>query len=46
VTAPAEADNKAVEALALANENVVKFIDGKPVRKLIIVPGKLVNIVV
>ncbi len=46
VTVAADADNKAVEALALANENVVKFIDGKPVRKLIIVPGKLVNIVV
>lgn len=46
VAAPANADNAAIETLALANENVVKFIEGKPVRKVIIVAGKLVNIVV
>ncbi|MFP5504830.1 MAG: leucine--tRNA ligase, partial [Gammaproteobacteria bacterium] len=46
VTVPAEADNAAVEAVALADANVQRFIDGKPVRKLIVVPKKLVNIVV
>jgi leucyl-tRNA synthetase len=46
VRVPAAADNAAVEAVALADGNVQRFIDGKPVRKLIVVPGKLVNIVV
>ena len=34
-----------VEALAMAQENVMKFIDGKAVRKIIYVPNKLLNIV-
>jgi len=32
--------------LAKADENVQRFIEGKPIRKLIVVPKKLVNIVV
>ena len=44
--APSDASREALEALALADENVQRFIEGKPVRKLIVVPGKLVNIVV
>jgi leucyl-tRNA synthetase len=39
------ADKPVIEAAALANDNVQKFIDGSPVRKVIVVPGKLVNIV-
>jgi leucyl-tRNA synthetase len=46
VKVPAEADNATVEAVALADGNVQRFIEGKPVRKLIVVPKKLVNIVV
>jgi leucyl-tRNA synthetase len=42
---PADADNDAVEAMAKDQDNVQKFIDGKTVRKVIVVPGKLVNIV-
>ncbi|MDH3976927.1 MAG: leucine--tRNA ligase [Gammaproteobacteria bacterium] len=42
----AGADKEAIEAAAIADENVKKFIDGKPVRKIIVVPGKLVNVVV
>lgn len=34
-----------MEALALADENVKQFTDGNTVRKVIVVPGKLVNIV-
>src|SRR5699024_902847 len=34
-----------LEALALADEKIQKWIDGKTVRKVIVVPGKLVNIV-
>lgn len=42
---PADADKAAVEALALANDNVQRHTDGKTLRKVIVVPGKLVNIV-
>jgi leucyl-tRNA synthetase len=38
--------NEVIEAQALADENVQRFIDGNDVRKVIIVPGRLVNIVV
>ncbi|WP_414900668.1 leucine--tRNA ligase [Sphingomonas flavalba] len=34
-----------VEALALASENVVRILDGKPPRKVIVVPDRLVNLV-
>lgn len=35
-----------IETLALADDNAQRFIDGKTVRKVIVVPGRLVNIVV
>jgi leucyl-tRNA synthetase len=35
-----------LEAAALAQENAQRFMEGKTVRKVIVVPGKLVNIVV
>ena len=35
-----------MEAMALADENVKRFIEDKPVKKVIVVPKKLVNIVV
>ncbi|MEE2603912.1 MAG: leucine--tRNA ligase [Pseudomonadota bacterium] len=42
---PASADKDTVENLAKAEPNVQKFTDGKTIRKVIVVPGKLVNIV-
>ncbi|MGZ5000356.1 MAG: leucine--tRNA ligase, partial [Methylomonas sp.] len=42
----ATASKQDVETLALADENVQRYIDGKSVKKLIVVPQKLVNIVV
>jgi len=39
-------DEAAVKAMALADEKVQPFLEGKQVRKVICVPGKLVNIVV
>jgi len=42
----ADAERAAIEAAALANENVRRFIGASAVRKVILVPGKLVNIVV
>jgi leucyl-tRNA synthetase len=46
VQVPAEADRAAVERAALDNENVRRFIGGGGVRKVVVVPGKLVNLVV
>jgi len=45
IRVPAEAEREAIEAAALANENVQRFIQGQTVRKVIVVPGKLINIV-
>ena len=41
----ADADKDSIEKMALDDVNVQKFIDGKTIRKVIVVPGKLVNIV-
>lgn len=41
-----EADQVVIEQTALAHEHVQKIIAGRPTRKVIIVPGRLVNIVV
>ncbi|WP_339776035.1 leucine--tRNA ligase [uncultured Methylophaga sp.] len=35
-----------IEPLAIADENVQRYIDGKTIRKVILVPGRLINIVV
>jgi leucyl-tRNA synthetase len=40
------ADKAAIEAAALAHEMAQKFMEGKPAKKVIVVPGRLVNIVV
>ena len=46
ISVAADASAESIEALALDDPNVQKFIDGKPIRKRIVVPGKLVNFVV
>ena len=46
VSVPADADKDAIESLAVADENVRRFIDDNPIRKVIVVPGRLVNVVV
>ena len=45
IEVPADADRQAVEETARNNENVRRFTAGLTVRKVIVVPGKLVNIV-
>ena len=42
---PSDMDKQGVEAAALADENVQKFTNNKPPKKMVYVPGKLVNIV-
>ncbi|GAA4611194.1 leucine--tRNA ligase [Saccharopolyspora hordei] len=46
VTVPASADQDAVKAAALAEEKVAAILEGKEPRKVIVVPGRLVNVVV
>ncbi|MGH8398461.1 MAG: leucine--tRNA ligase [Gammaproteobacteria bacterium] len=46
VVVAADADPKSVEQAALAEPNVKRFIEGKSVKKVIVVSGKLVNVVV
>jgi len=45
VDVPADINSADLEAEALKNENVIRFIEGATVRKVIVVPGKLVNVV-
>ncbi|MDO9082887.1 MAG: leucine--tRNA ligase [Humidesulfovibrio sp.] len=42
---PASADQEAVRQVAMAHENVLRHLEGKSIKKLIVVPGKLVNVV-
>jgi len=46
VTVPANADGDAVREAALAEEKIAALLDGRPPRKVIVVPGRLVNVVV
>jgi leucyl-tRNA synthetase len=46
IDVPADADRDALQELVMNEPNVQKHVQGKPVRKFIAVPGKLVNIVV
>ncbi|MGH8494124.1 MAG: leucine--tRNA ligase [Moraxellaceae bacterium] len=46
IIVPADADNAAIEAAAIANPDAQRFMEGKPAKKVIVVKGKLVNIVV
>jgi leucyl-tRNA synthetase len=46
IKVPLAATNAELEALALQNEKVKPFIDGKTIKKVIVVPKKLVNIAV
>jgi len=46
ITVATDADKKQIEETAISNENVQKFIANKEIRKIIVVPGRLVNIVI
>jgi leucyl-tRNA synthetase len=45
IRVPASADRTAIEALAAASPETGRFTEGRPVRKVIVVPGRLVNVV-
>ena len=46
VMVPASASKDEIEKLAFADENVIRFVEGKEIKKVIVVPKRLVNIVV
>ncbi|GJD96459.1 leucine--tRNA ligase [Methylobacterium iners] len=46
VTVPRDADNATVEALVLTSEEVRRALEGRVPRKVIVVPGRIVNLVV
>lgn len=46
ITLPVDMPKEEVEKAALSNEGAAKWLDGKTVKKIIVVPGKIVNIVV
>jgi leucyl-tRNA synthetase len=46
VKAPKAAGREQIEQLALAHEAVLRFAEGRPVKKVVVVPGRLVNVVV
>ena len=45
INVPASADNAEIEAMAKSQENVQRFLADTTIRKVIVVPQKLVNIV-
>jgi leucyl-tRNA synthetase len=46
ISVPATAPKEEIEKLALASPVAQKFMEGKPAKKVVVVPGRLVNIVV
>jgi len=45
IVVPRDADKDAIEAAALAHENVQRAMEGRPARKVIVVPQRIVNVV-
>mgnify|MGYP000845525502 FL=1 len=45
ISVPSSADKATIEGIAVAHEAVGKFLEGRPVKRVIVVPGKLVNVV-
>ncbi len=46
ISVPKDMPAAQVEKLALQNEDVIRFLAGQPVKKLIVVPGRIINVVV
>ncbi len=46
IKVPVDADNATIEAMAKASEKVQQFMDGKAIKKVIIVPKKMINFIV
>jgi leucyl-tRNA synthetase len=46
IRVPADASRGAIESLAAASEEVARFSEGRLIKKIVVVPGRLVNVVV
>ena len=46
ITVPKDMPASEVEKIALADDAVIRFLAGQPVKKLIVVPGRIINVVV
>ncbi|WP_017999124.1 leucine--tRNA ligase [Paracoccus sp. N5] len=46
IEVPKDMPKDQIEALVMADETVLRFMEGAPVKKLIVVPGRIVNVVV
>ena len=46
ITVPKDMPASEVEKIALADDAVIKFLAGQPVKKIIVVPGRIINVVV
>jgi len=46
ITVAQDANKAAIEALVMADDAVIRVLDGAPVKKLIVVPGRIVNVVI
>jgi leucyl-tRNA synthetase len=46
ITLPKDSDQKTTENIAMSDESVRKALDGKTVKKVVVVPGRIVNVVV
>jgi leucyl-tRNA synthetase len=45
IRVPADADRATIESLAASSDEVARFAEGRPMRKVVVVPGRLVNVV-
>jgi leucyl-tRNA synthetase len=45
ITVPQDADKAAIDALARSHEAVGRFLEGRPPKRIVVVPGRLVNVV-
>ena len=46
ITIPVDADKATIEALAMADSRIVEQLQGTTVKKLVVVPGRMVSIVI
>jgi leucyl-tRNA synthetase len=46
ISVPKDMPPAEVEKIALADEDVIRFLAGQPVKKIIVVPGRIINVVV
>ncbi len=46
ISVPKDMAASEIEKIALADEDVVKFLAGQPVKKIIVVPGRIINVVI